>query len=331
MIVVEGNICSGKSTVAKRIAEEFDFVHFPEVTMDMMFINDNGFDIRSIEHHFPKLLRPFDEKKFYAEPDSKLVPNYLYELFCIRVQQYCDAMAHVLNTGQGVVLERSPFSDCVFVESLLKCGYVTAEDLQVHYNMQNNVFNQIYKPHLVIYLDVPVDVLQKRIMDRNNPAEVSSKIRWADYLGGIDGHYKKVYLPSLRDQSELLIYDWSSFGDTEALLEDIERVDFETSLNDFHEPKLREWKNKNTREWAEIRYMVTSKRLYIVNLAYYTPRLNHPEFVAGAEAVEEYNELYEKYYPSYEPKFDPKNGLGYLFNMGNGLKYKLGRFAFRTR
>ena len=35
-----------------------------------------------------------------------------------------DALAHVFNTGQGVVMDRSPYSDFVFIEAMFKCGYV---------------------------------------------------------------------------------------------------------------------------------------------------------------------------------------------------------------
>lgn len=38
--------------------------------------------------------------------------------------QYVDALAHLLNTGQGVVLERSPYSDTVFMDAMATKGYV---------------------------------------------------------------------------------------------------------------------------------------------------------------------------------------------------------------
>jgi NADH dehydrogenase (ubiquinone) 1 alpha subcomplex subunit 10 len=34
-----------------------------------------------------------------------------------------DALAHLFNTGQGVVMDRSPYSDFVFIEAMTKCGY----------------------------------------------------------------------------------------------------------------------------------------------------------------------------------------------------------------
>lgn len=42
-----------------------------------------------------------------------------------RFSQYIDALAHVFSTGQGVVLDRSPYSDFVFVEAMFKHGYLS--------------------------------------------------------------------------------------------------------------------------------------------------------------------------------------------------------------
>ena len=46
VVVVEGNVGVGKSTLAKQIAERFDFMLYPEATMDFKFIDDEGFDLR---------------------------------------------------------------------------------------------------------------------------------------------------------------------------------------------------------------------------------------------------------------------------------------------
>lgn len=45
-MVIDGNIGVGKSYLAKRLAEEFDFLLFPEPTLDWKYIDDDGFDLR---------------------------------------------------------------------------------------------------------------------------------------------------------------------------------------------------------------------------------------------------------------------------------------------
>lgn len=85
------------------------------------------------------------------------------------------------------------------------------------------------------------------------PHEVNSPIRWNDYLKAIENVYKEKYLPTTREESEVLIYDWSDYTQAEIVVEDIERIDFEKNMNDVHSPKFSQWKEKNTREWLEVR------------------------------------------------------------------------------
>lgn len=71
-----------------------------------------------------------------------------------------DALAHVFSTGQGVVLDRSVFSDYVFVEAMNQANYLSAGAKSVYYDVRKNTIEELFKPHLVIYLDVPVDVIK---------------------------------------------------------------------------------------------------------------------------------------------------------------------------
>lgn len=51
---------------------------------------------------------------------------------------------------------------------------------------------------------------------------------------------------SCRTHAELLIYDWSNYGDVEVVVEDIERIDFDSF--DKYDPKMKDWRMPN--EWA---------------------------------------------------------------------------------
>lgn len=42
-----------------------------------------------------------------------------------RLSQYIDALAHLLSTGQGVILDRSVYSDFVFTEAMFSQGYLS--------------------------------------------------------------------------------------------------------------------------------------------------------------------------------------------------------------
>lgn len=54
------------------------------------------------------------------------------------------------------------------------------------------------RPHLVIYLDMPVSVVQKNIKERGIPYEVNSKALTPEYLGTMEKVYKQQYLKEIR-------------------------------------------------------------------------------------------------------------------------------------
>lgn len=60
-----------------------------------------------------------------------------------------------------------------------------------------------------------------------------------------------LFLLSCRSHAELLIYDWSSYGDVEVVVEDIERIDFD----DFgkYDPKMKDWRLPNEWDWNNAR------------------------------------------------------------------------------
>lgn len=138
--------------------------------------------------------------------------------------QYIDALAHVLSTGQGVVLDRSVYSDFVFIEAMHMSNYISKGVRSVYYDIKENSILELLKPHLVIYLDVPVETVKQRIKERNIDYEVNSKALSDKYLHDIDSVYKQKFLKEVSIASELLVYDWSAGGETEVVVEDIERI-----------------------------------------------------------------------------------------------------------
>ena len=129
IIVVDGNMGSGKSKVAAKLAEAFDWYHMPEPRMDMYYINDYGFDYRSLNKYLTERTQIVDEKMFFENPKHLSVPRFKTWNYRIRYHQYIDALMHLFNTGQGVILERSPFSDCVFTEAMYENGYMPKDGI----------------------------------------------------------------------------------------------------------------------------------------------------------------------------------------------------------
>lgn len=127
IVVVDGPIAAGKSAFAKVLAEELDMLHIPEATADLYYILPSGTDLRQYDHELPKILRSYDHKDFCINPKDSRAIIYQIIMLYLRFMQLFDAMAHILNTGQGVVLERCFFSDSAFVEAMYEQKYISKE------------------------------------------------------------------------------------------------------------------------------------------------------------------------------------------------------------
>ena len=117
MIIVEGPVAAGKTRVAKALAEEFDMLYLPEANMDMYHVNQYGFDMRSLNKYLPKNVQAYDVPSFFRDPYDRRSFMMQLNMFVLRYSLYFDGLAHLLSTGQGIVLDRSPFTEYVFVDS----------------------------------------------------------------------------------------------------------------------------------------------------------------------------------------------------------------------
>lgn len=167
VIVVEGNIGAGKSRFAKELADQLGMKHFPEPTLDDVFITKTGFDYRTLNWRVPESAQLVDIRMFYENPHHIRTGNFQGFMYKVRFGQYIDALSHLFNTGQGVVLERCLWSDSVFLDTLYKQGFIKEDGHRFLTNMKIQSERDMLRPHLVIYLDVSVDTSMERIKKRN--------------------------------------------------------------------------------------------------------------------------------------------------------------------
>ncbi|XP_076328190.1 NADH dehydrogenase [ubiquinone] 1 alpha subcomplex subunit 10, mitochondrial-like [Tachypleus tridentatus] len=285
IVVVEGNIAAGKTKFAEELAEQLDMHFVPEANMDMVYVNDYGFDMRTLDPQLPASCRSCDVKTFYQNPSNENISGFQFEMYKLRYEQYIDALAHILHTGQGIVMDRSVYSDFVFLETMVKFGYISKPARNLYYEVKNNTIGELLQPHLVIYLDVPVDILMERINKRNVPYEINSKVLTKEYLETLEYYYKQQFLKQISKHAELLIYDWSNYGDVEVVVEDIERVDFDRF--EKHDPKLKDWRIYETDEWNGLRYTFSNRKYKLMSLLN-IPNLDVPELLISAQDYKTY-------------------------------------------
>lgn len=245
VIVVDGNIGVGKNAFAKKLAKMFDLQYFPSVT-DKPCFHDNltGFDERDLDPILPSSCQSYDLTKFLAEkhPENGRVALLQRKWYKEKTYAYCDALVHLLSTGQGVVVVRSPFSDYVFVEAMKKMGYVTPEFMKYYYYVYNNTICELMRPHISIYLDAPTKVLRDRIRKRGDQRELNSKVLSDKYLDTLSQVYRENFLTKMGQTCEVIEIDATEEPDdldVAVVAEEIEKMVLESA--DCDDPKFQDW------------------------------------------------------------------------------------------
>ncbi|XP_004927649.1 NADH dehydrogenase [ubiquinone] 1 alpha subcomplex subunit 10, mitochondrial [Bombyx mandarina] len=281
VIIVEGPVAAGKTAFAASLADDLGMKHFPEANMDLHYIRPNGVDLRSFDDQVPEDTRTFDHVNFNQNPNHRLAANFQIMMYVARYSQYIDALAHLFNTGQGIVLERSPYSDFVFLEAMYSQKFLSKAVRSTYYELRENTIEELMRPHLVIYLDLPVSKVQEAIKKRALSHEVTSKALTPAFLTEIEKQYKNKYLRDIATHAELLVYDWTGGGEVEVVVEDIERLNFD-QYTEREEPKMKDWRLPREVDWADQRALYTNQKHLLMNLLA-IPKLDIPELITSAE------------------------------------------------
>ncbi|XP_051259608.1 NADH dehydrogenase [ubiquinone] 1 alpha subcomplex subunit 10, mitochondrial [Dicentrarchus labrax] len=221
IISVDGNLASGKGVLAQKLADRLGMLHMPEP--DAFYVDKMTGEKEPLPVDFNGMC---SLEKFYTDPKAADGNSYRLQLwmYTMRLLQYADAIEHLLATGQGVILERSPFSDMVFLDAMFKQGYIRKECVQ-HYNEIKGIsICEFLPPHLSIYIDLPAEEVQKKLKQSSKPYLQNVPLA---YLKSIEDCYKKSFLNQIRETSELLVYDAAQALDAERVAEDIEYLKFD--------------------------------------------------------------------------------------------------------
>ncbi|MDX2463849.1 MAG: deoxynucleoside kinase [Porticoccus sp.] len=169
-IAVEGPIGVGKTTLAKRLANSFNYETLLEQAEDNPFL-----------------------ERFYQDPRAGALPTQLYFLFQ-RARQ-------IQEIRQGDMFQQVQVADFLIEKDQL-FARVTLDDEEL--KLYQTVYQQLTidapKPDLVVYLQAPTDVLLERVQRRGIPSE---KLIEADYLRQLNDAYTQFFY--YYDDAPLLI------------------------------------------------------------------------------------------------------------------------------
>ncbi|XP_066543083.1 NADH dehydrogenase [ubiquinone] 1 alpha subcomplex subunit 10, mitochondrial [Hoplias malabaricus] len=218
---IDGNLASGKGALAQKLADRLGMLYMPEP--DVHYLDKMTGEKALLDSAFNGNC---SLEKFYVDPKANDGNSYRLQswMYLMRLLQYSDAIEHLLTTGQGVILERSPFSDQVFVDTMFQQGYIRKECVEHYKEIKNISICEFLAPHLVIYVDCPAEEVQKKLKASGKPYLQNVPI---SYLQTIETSYKKSFLPKISEESEVLTYDTTQAHDIEKIAEDIEYLKFE--------------------------------------------------------------------------------------------------------
>jgi deoxyadenosine/deoxycytidine kinase len=160
IILVAGNIGSGKTSLTERLAERLGWRSAFESVGDNPYLPDFYADMRSWSFHL--------------------------QVFFLghRAQQYLDLAAAL----QSAILDRSIYEDAyIFARALHHLGNLSERDYFSYRRVFDLVVSHLPSPDLLIYLRAPVPVLIQRIQRRGRAIESGIT---ADYLSLLDSFYK---------------------------------------------------------------------------------------------------------------------------------------------
>ncbi|KAK2577997.1 hypothetical protein KPH14_008426 [Odynerus spinipes] len=320
IIVVEGPIAAGKDAFAKELALELEMGYMPSQSFDIYFKDHSGFDIRSINHMLPEHAQVCDIERFLTNPHHKNIAAFQLAHYMMKLQAYVESLLHLLSTGEGVVLNRCLYSDFVFMKAMYNAGYINRRCRNFYDKVVRATGTLCMKPHLVIYLDVPVNIVKERIKKRCIPYEVNSKVLTTKYLTDIETIYKNEYLPLIENHAYVLMYDWSCGGDINDIVEDIERIDFEYTK--LHPEKLEDWVFTNLTDLSSRRVIYSREERHRLMSEGFIDDIENEHMVLLGKDVEKKWQLIEENAPEYDEGYNPEVDKNLLFK--NEDKYTRG-------
>ena len=159
LILVAGNIGSGKSSLTERIGERLGWKTAYESVIDNPYLPN-----------------------FYANMKEW---SFHLQVFFLghRAQQHLD----MFNDPQSAMIDRSIYEDAyIFARALHAMGNINELDYITYRKVYDLIVRTLPAPSLLIYLKAPVDVLMKRIHKRGR--EMESTIS-SEYLSLLDSYY----------------------------------------------------------------------------------------------------------------------------------------------
>lgn len=161
MIVVDGVVGVGKSTLQRIMVEEFGYVPFEEPVVNNPILDKFYYDRK--RYSFPLQVFFLNERFKHIKIASKI---------------------------DNAVLDRSIYGDLIFAKMLKDSGDMTEEEFDIYIGLFRNMIAHCEPPKLMIYLEVSPEEAAKRIAKRGREYELQTEM---DYWIRLNREYRKYF------------------------------------------------------------------------------------------------------------------------------------------
>jgi len=161
MIVLAGNIGSGKTSLTKQLSLQYGWQASYESVDNNPYLAD-----------------------FYADMKS-----WAFNLQMYFLGNRSEEIRVLAQSGQSAILDRSIYEDAhIFVQSLFELNNLSKRDYDSYFKLYEIVLKTLPKPTLLIRLECPVEHLVKRIQKRARSIEETID---PNYLRLLDSYYHR--------------------------------------------------------------------------------------------------------------------------------------------
>ena len=166
LVIIEGNIASGKSTAAKALGKRLEMRVFQEpVDSELLAL-------------------------FYEDSDRWAFPFQIEMLHRRWALQMAAAAETMLDAGyKGAILDRSLQGDLVFCRALYEAGVIHEKEYEIYINAMRSMMLVLYPPTVFVYLSAQPETCHQRLQQRGRPQEKNVELT---YLRTIHEGYQKL-------------------------------------------------------------------------------------------------------------------------------------------
>lgn len=205
LLIIEGNMGAGKTTLAQNLASEMQVKSFLEPLETNPYLED-----------------------FYKDPKKWALEMQLF-LLAKRIYSQEQAYEYAMDTGHISILDRSILGDAVFAKQNWKIGNIDDRGYEMY--QQHSLYHiekMKNRNQLILFIDVSPQECHNRIINKRKRAYEAS-IPF-DYVNGLDQCYRDLLGELKANSNSVMMLDWNNFGTTEYVMKTIRQFNKKSSL-----------------------------------------------------------------------------------------------------